>query len=187
MRRVNRSQPELAGGLHLDRYAKVIALADSPGTGASSERFRPRYAVDIVILTPELEPDPAFPKYTAVPLPVPLGGGQESGSYAFPQPGSLVVVGFAYGRQDHPIIRQAYPMGASLPAVTANEWLQQQSPAVYQKADAGGNWTRTTDAAISDESVTRTVKAVEGTTDLAREVKRVSENSLVEICCMGTI
>ncbi len=187
MRRVNREHPELAGGMHLDRYARVTALADAPDTGSSSERFRPRYAVDIVILTPDLEPDPAFPPYTAVPLPVPLGSGQESGSFAFPQPGSLVVVGFVYGRQDHPVIRQVYALGASLPEVKPGEWMQQQSPAVFQKADVDGNWTRATDAGIVDASISRAVKAVESTTDLAREVKRVSENSLVEIGGMATI
>lgn len=65
--------PELSGGLHLDRYGRVLAIADAPSQGASSERFRPRFAADIEILTADMEPDPAFPHYTAVPLPVPLG------------------------------------------------------------------------------------------------------------------
>ena len=68
--------PELGAGLHLDRYARVVAVADAPGEGAASERFRPRFAVDIQILTPDGEPDPAFPVYTAVPLPVQSGAGQ---------------------------------------------------------------------------------------------------------------
>ena len=101
--------PELGAGLHLDRYARVVAVADAPGEGAASERFRPRFAVDIQILTPDGEPDPAFPVYTAVPLPVQSGAGQEKGLFSFPEPGAQVVVGFAYGRPDHPIIRQVYP------------------------------------------------------------------------------
>ena len=109
--------PELGAGLHLDRYARVLAVADAPGQGAASERFRPRYAVDIQILTADGEPDPAFPTYTAVPLPVPTGAGQEKGFFSFPEPGAQVVVGFAYGRPDHPIIRQTYPLGVSLPEV----------------------------------------------------------------------
>ena len=88
--------PELGAGLHLDRYARVLAVADAPGQGAASERFRPRYAVDIQILTADGEPDPAFPTYTAVPLPVPTGAGQEKGLFSFPEPGAQVVVGFAY-------------------------------------------------------------------------------------------
>lgn len=96
--------PELGAGLHLDRYARVVAVADAPGEGAASERFRPRFAVDIQILTPDGEPDPAFPVYTAVPLPVQSGAGQEKGLFSFPEPGAQVVVGFAYGR---PTIRSS--------------------------------------------------------------------------------
>ncbi|EGY27477.1 putative phage protein [Desulfovibrio sp. A2] len=173
--------PELSGGLHLDRYGRVVAIADQPGEGVTCERFRPRYAVDVQILTPELEPDPAFPVFPAVPLPVPGGAGQECGTYAFPEPGALVVVGFAYGRPDHPIIRQVYPMGTSLPSVAPREWLAQQSPAVFQRADADGNWTRQTDAAITDESQTRLVRAMEAVTEVAREIRRVSEHSTTEV------
>ncbi len=179
--------PELSGGLHLDRYGRVLAIADAPEQGASSERFRPRLAADIEILTPDMEPDPAFPKYTAVPLPVPMGAGGEAGVFAPPRPGALVVVGFAYGRQDHPIIRQIYGMGDSLPAVAPNEMLLQQSPTVHQRADAAGNWSRETDAGITDKSVARRVEAMESTTELARETKRVSEHSSVEVDGASTL
>ncbi|WP_027369144.1 bacteriophage T4 gp5 trimerisation domain-containing protein [Desulfocurvibacter africanus] len=179
--------PELSGGLHLDRYARVVAIADQPEKGATCERFRPRYAVDIEILTPDLEPDPAFPVYPAVPLPVPSGAGQEAGTFAFPEPGALVVVGFAYGRPDHPIIRHVYPMGTSLPAVAPREWLAQQSPAVFQRADAAGNWVRRTDAGIEDDSLTRLVRAVEAVTELAREFKRIEEHSTIEVGGMRTV
>lgn len=173
--------PELSGGLHLDRYGRVLAIADAPSQGASSERFRPRFAADIEILTADMEPDPAFPHYTAVPLPVPLGAGGEAGVFAPPRPGALVVVGFAYGRQDHPIIRQIYGMGDSLPQVGPEEMLLQQSPTTYQRADAGGNWSRQTDAEIADKSVTRRVEAMESTAELARENRRISEHSTVEV------
>lgn len=173
--------PELSGGLHLDRYGRVLAIADAPSQGASSERFRPRFAADIEILTADMEPDPAFPHYTAVPLPVPLGAGGEAGVFAPPRPGALVVVGFAYGRQDHPIIRQIYGMGDSLPQVGPEEMLLQQSPTTFQRADAGGNWSRQTDAEIADKSVTRRVEAMESTTELARETRRISEHSTVEV------
>jgi len=179
--------PELSGGLHLDRYARVVALADQPGEGVTCERFRPRYAVDIEILTPDMEPDENFPTYTAVPLPVATGAGQECGTFAFPEPGALVVVGFAYGRPDHPIIRQIYPMGVSLPAVAPKEILLQQSPTVMQRADASGNWTRRTDAAIEDDSMTRLVKAVESVRELAREIVRISEHSTIEVEGMRTV
>jgi len=179
--------PELSGGLHLDRYARVVALADQPGEGVTCERFRPRFAVDIEILTPDMEPDTAFPAYTAVPLPVPAGAGQECGTFAFPEPGALVVVGFAYGRPDHPIIRQVYPMGVSLPAVAPKEILLQQSPTVLQRADASGNWTRRTEAGIEDDSMTRLVKAAESVEELARKIVRISEHSTTEVGGMYTV
>lgn len=175
------SFPELQGGLHLDHYARVVKVADSPEKGSSSERFRPRYAVDIEILTPDHEPDPKFPKYAAVPLPVPVGAGGESGSFAFPAPGTLLVVGFAYGRQDHPIIRQIYPMGENLPKVAQGEVLLQQTPAVFQRADAAGNWQRETDAAIQEKSLSRTVSAVESVKNLGSEAKTVLEHSKTEV------
>jgi len=173
--------PELSGGLHLDRYGRILVIADAPDMGAASDRFRPRLAADIEILTPDMEPDPAFPKYTAVPLPVPMGAGGEAGIFAPPRPGALVVVGFAYGRQDHPIIRQFYGMGESLPQVGPEEMLLQQNPSVFQKADASGNWTRETDAGITDKSVSRRVEAMDSETELARETKRISEHSTVEV------
>lgn len=179
--------PELSAGLHLDRYAKVLAVADQPAEGATCERFRPRYAVDLEILGPDMEPDANFPRYNAVPLPVGLGAGQESGSFCFPEPGALAVIGFAYGRPDHPIIRQIYPLGASLPAVAPGEILQQQSATVYQRADAGGNWTRATDAGITDDSLTRTTRAVEAKTEYSREERDISEHSAERVGSMKTV
>ena len=169
--------PELGAGLHLDRYARVLAVADAPGQGAASERFRPRYAVDIQILTADGEPDPAFPTYTAVPLPVPTGAGQEKGFFSFPEPGAQVVVGFAYGRPDHPIIRQTYPLGVSLPEVAQGEQLWQSTPAVYQRADAGGNWTRATEAKIEDASRERVVRAQTSADELGTETRTIREHS----------
>ena len=170
--------PELGAGLHLDRYARVVAVADAPGEGAASERFRPRFAVDIQILTPDGEPAPAFPVYTAVPLPVQSGAGQEKGLFSFPEPGAQVVVGFAYGRPDHPIIRQVYPFGVSLPAVAQGEQLWQSTPTTFQRADADGNWSRKTEARIKDESRERIVSAQESTAVIGTETRTVREHSV---------
>lgn len=178
---VLRQFPELSGGLHLDRYGRVLAVADPPGQGVAADRFRPHYAVDLLVLTPDLEPDPEFPVYQAVPLPVPVGAGHECGTYAFPEPGTLVVLGFAYGRPDHPLIRQVYPLGVSLPQLAPGDWLAQASPGVLQRADTAGNWLRHTHAAIEDDSLTRIVRAVEAVTEVAREVRRVSEHSSTEV------
>lgn len=179
--------PELAGGLHLDRYARVLAVGDSPTEGATSERFRPRYAVDLEILGPDMEPDGNFPKYSAVPLPVSAGGGQESGTFCFPEEGALCVVGFAYGRQDHPIIRQIFPLGVSLPAVERGEVLMQQSPTSFQRVDAQGNWRRETSADINENSLGRTVKAESYAADLGSESRNVAAHSTESVGSCKTI
>lgn len=185
---VLRCFPELTAGLHLDRYGRVLAVSDAPGRdgagdradGGSCERFRPRYSVDIEILTPEGERDAEFPVYEAVPLPVD-GAGHEAGRYGFPEPGTLVVVGFAYGRPDHPLIRQVYPLGLQLPGVAVGEQRWVQDAAVHQSVDPDGNWTRATDAGITDECLTRALRAVESTVELARELRQVAEHSTEEI------
>lgn len=179
--------PELAGGLHLDRYARVLAAGDSPTEGATSERFRPRYAVDLEILGPDMEPDKNFPRYSAVPLPVSVGGGQESGTFCFPEEGALCVVGFAYGRQDHPIIRQIFPLGVSLPALERGEVLMQQSPTSFQRVDAQGNWKRETSADINESSLARTVKAENYSADLGSENRSVAAHSTESVGSCKTI
>lgn len=179
--------PEVAGGLHLDRYARVLAVADAPVEGATCERFRPRYAVDLEILGPDMEPDTDFPKYTAVPLPIGVGGGQESGTFTFPEEGTLAVVGFAYGRPDHPIIRQIYPMGSSLPAVARGEVLMQQSPTSFQRVDPEGNWHRETDADIHEMSVARNVKAETYAADIGTENRCVSAHSTERVGSCKTV
>lgn len=173
--------PELSAGLHLDRFARVLAVNDAPNDGGCSERFRPRYAVDLEILTPDGARDENFPVYEAVQLPVPVGCGQEAGLFGFPEPGVIVVVGFAYGRADHPLVRQIYPQGMSLPGIAMGQQRWQQSPAVFQTVDKDGNWTRETDMAIVDRSLKRVAEAVENLDTYAREVRRINENSVEEV------
>ncbi|MCJ2164670.1 MULTISPECIES: hypothetical protein [unclassified Pseudodesulfovibrio] len=173
--------PELSGGLHLDRYARVLAVNDAPVSGGTSERFRPRYSVDLQMLTASLEIDGNFPIYEAVPLPVTMGCGQEAGLFGFPEPGTIVTVGFAYGRPDHPLVRQIYPQGMSLPQVALGEHRWQQSAAVAQAVDKDGNWTRKTDMAITDKSLRRDIEAVENDEEYSREHRTIRENSVEEI------
>ncbi|MBI9109920.1 hypothetical protein [Maridesulfovibrio ferrireducens] len=172
--------PELSGGLHLDRYARVLAVADEPEQGGSCERFRPRYAVDLEILTPEGERDAAYPIYKDVPLPV-ASAGMERGVYGFPETGTLVVIGFAYGRPDHPLIKQIYPLGLSLPKVATGELLWQQDADTLQRVDPNGNWTRKTTGQITDRSLKRVVEAVDSMVELVRDFRKVAGNSTEEI------
>jgi hypothetical protein len=170
--------PELGAGLHLDRYARVRAVADPPEDGAGCDRFRPRYAVDLEILTPEGERDEAFPLYEAVPLPVSVGAGLEAGLYGAPEPGALVVVGFAYGRPDCPLVRQIYPQGLSLPDLRRRQQRWQQSAAVYQDVDPDGDWRRVTDMAITDECAEHVVRAGLAERELGAETRNVDGASV---------
>lgn len=137
--------PELGAGLHLDRYARVLAVADAPGQGAASSasaRAMPwtsRYSADGSPIRPS-------DLYGGPPSRADRGGAGER-LFQLPEPGAQVVVGFAYGRPDHPIIRQTYPRRVPSGG-GAGRTASGEHPAVYQRADAGGNWTRATEAKI---------------------------------------
>lgn len=146
---VLRMFPELAGGYHLDRYARIVKISDPPTAGATCDRFRPYWAADIEILTPEGEPAANFPKYEAVPLPLPAAG-PDAGFFLWPRPGTIVTVRWIEGRPDHPVIQHVYPMGLSLPDVPDNMGRWQQRPGVHQFVDPDGNWERKTDKDIQD-------------------------------------
>lgn len=144
---IERRFPELTGAYHLPRFARVLAVADPPADAGLCDDFRPRYGVDLEVLGPDGEADPALPHLLGVALPVP-GGGTEMGFYAFPEEGTTVVVSFAYGLPNKPFILQILPHGLSLPKVPKGDQLWQHSDAVQQRADAEGNWLRQTDARI---------------------------------------
>ncbi len=146
---VLRMFPELSGGYHLDRYARILKISDPPTAGAICDRFRPYWAADIEILTPEGKPAPNFPKYEAVPLPLPAAG-PDAGFFLWPRPGTIVTVRWIEGRPDHPVIQHVYPMGLSMPDVPDDMGRWQQRPGVYQSVDPAGNWERKTDKDIQD-------------------------------------
>lgn len=152
--------PELTGNYHLPRFARVLAVADPPADSGLCDDFRPRYAVDLEVLGPDGEPDPALPQLLGVALPVPAGG-EEAGFFGFLTEGTTVVVSFAYGLPNKPFILQILPHGLSLPRVPKGDQLWQHSEAVQQRADAEGNWTRQTDAKITDRASEREVEALD--------------------------
>lgn len=157
---VERRFPELVGAYHLPRFARVLAVADPPTDAGLCDDFRPRYGVDLEVLGPDGEADPQLPHLLGVALPVP-GGGEEAGLFGFPGEGTTVVVNFAYGLPNKPFISQILPHGLSLPRVPKGDLLWQHSEAVQQRADAEGNWTRLTDAKISDRASEREVEALD--------------------------
>lgn len=147
-RQVEQDFPELAAGFHLPAFGQVVAVSDSAQAGQLNDPFRPRYAVDVQQLNEDGKPDEAVPVFMAVPLPV-LFGGPEQGQFQYPVEGTLVELGFAFGRADQPFIRTILGTGWSLPDIQPGEQLTQQRAEVYQRTDVAGNHTVATDQVIN--------------------------------------
>lgn len=179
-RSVERLYPELTGGYHLPRFARVVGVADAPAGASMCDDFRPRYAVDIEVLGQDGEADPAVPRLTGVPLPLPSGG-EEMGMFAFPQEGTQVVVCFAYGSPSKPYIQTILPHGLSLPRVPKGDQVWQHSDAVQQRVDADGNWLRLTDGKIRDHSLEREVETLGNSEKYQSHVQEVENHSTEEV------
>ncbi|KPG92906.1 hypothetical protein AEQ67_26485 [Pseudomonas sp. RIT-PI-q] len=158
-RSVERQFPELTGGYHLPRFARVVGVADAPAGAGICDDFRPRFAVDLELLGEDDEPDPALPVLAGVPLPMPMGG-DEMGFFAFPEEGARVVVSFAYGLPSKPFIQAILPHGLSLPKLPKGDQVWQHSEAAQQRVDADGNWLRQTESRIRDQSIEREVESL---------------------------
>jgi hypothetical protein len=161
-RTVEREFPELTGGYHLPRFGRITGIADAPAGAGICDDFRPRFAVDVEVLGPDGEPDAELPLLAGVPLPMPMGG-DEMGFFAFPDEGTTVVVCFAYGLPHKPYIQTILPHGLSLPKVPKGDQVWQHSDLAQQRVDAGGNWLRSTDGRIRDESIDREVQSLTNT------------------------
>ncbi|KIQ61097.1 hypothetical protein [Pseudomonas fluorescens] len=185
-RSVERQFPELTGGYHLPRFARVIAVADAPTGAGICDDFRPRYAVDIEVLGPDGEPDAQLPQLTGVPLPLPTGG-EEMGIYAFPEEGTQVVVCFAYGLPNKPYIQTILPHGLSMPKVPKGDQVWQHSEAAQQRVDADGNWLRQTDGKIQDKAIEREVEALENREQFQSHTRTVDDHSSESVGGVKTI
>ncbi|WP_429134280.1 hypothetical protein [Aeromonas hydrophila] len=150
-RKIEGEFPELADNMHLPKFGRVEAISDQARAGQLNDPFRPRYAVDVQLLEEDGEPDSAAPLYRAVPLPVTFGG-PEQGALQFPIEGTLVELGFAFGRADRPFIRTVLGSGWALPDIAPGEQLQQQRAEVFSRTDTVGNLRRRTDRALLDEA-----------------------------------
>ncbi len=175
-RSVERQFPELTGGYHLPRFARVVAVADAPSGAGICDDFRPRYAVDIEVMGPDGEPDTQLPILAGVPLPLPTGG-EEMGIYAFPEEGTQVVVCFAYGLPHKPYIQTILPHGLSMPKVPKGDQVWQHSEACQQRVDADGNWLRQTDGKIQDKAIEREVEALDYTETFQNHTRTVDDHS----------
>lgn len=175
-RAVERQFPELTGGYHLPRFAKVLAVADAPASAGVCDDFRPRFGVDLQVMGPDGEVDTNLPVLSGVPLPVPVGG-DEMGFYAFPEEGTTVVVCFAYGLPHKPYIQTVLPHGLTLPKVPKGDQVWQHSEACQQRVDADGNWLRQTDGKILDKAIEREVEAQDNTETFQSHTRTVDDHS----------
>lgn len=185
-RSVERQFPELTGGYHLPRFARVVAVADAPAGAGICDDFRPRYAVDIEVLGPDGEPDSKLPILGGVPLPLPTGG-EEMGIYAFPGEGTQVVVCFAYGLPHKPYIQTILPHGLSMPSVPKGDQVWQHSEACQQRVDADGNWLRQTDGKILDKAIEREVEAMGNTERFQNHTRTVDDHSTESVGGIKTL
>ncbi|MGH8346077.1 MAG: hypothetical protein ACRES5_05840 [Pseudomonas sp.] len=173
---VDRQYPELTGGYHLPRFARVVAIPDPPTNAGLCDDFRPRFAADLEVLGPDGEPDTALPLLQGVPLPLPMGG-ESMGIYGLPDEGTMVVVSFAYGLPHKPFVLAILPQGLSLPNLPKGDQVWQHSEAVQQRVDADGNWLRQTDGQIHDQASERRVAALENTEHYQRHSVTVDDHS----------
>jgi hypothetical protein len=185
-RSVERQFPELTGGYHLPRFGRVVAVPDAPAAPSLCDDFRPRFGVDVEVLLPDGEPDPALPILTGLPLPAPMGG-QEAGMFGFPEEGTTVVVSFAYGLPHKPFITQILPHGLSLPRVPKGDEVWQHSEACQQRVDADGNWLRQTDGKIQDKAIEREVEAMQNTESFQSHTRTVDDHSKESVGGIKTI
>lgn len=176
-RQIDAAYPELSAGLHLPKFARVMAPSESTALGQQADPFRPGYAVNLQLLDENGKAAANTPEYNGVPLPVPMAGA-EGGMYQFPPEGTLVEVAFTEGRPDKPFVRQTLPEGNSLPAIKPGEQLQQQRAEVSQRVSVGGDWQRQTDQAIEEKSRVRMITADEETrTVISRKVTVKADDS----------
>ena len=185
-RSVERQFPELTGGYHLPRFARVVGVADAPAGAGICDDFRPRFAVDLELLGEDDEPDPELPVLAGVPLPMPMGG-DEMGFFGFPEEGTRVVVCFAYGLPSKPYVQTILPHGLNLPKVPKGDLVWQHSEDAQQRVDADGNWLRQTEGRIRDKSIEREVESLTNTEHHQSSKLEVDDHSTESVGGIKTI
>ena len=172
--------PEIRGGYHLPRFARVLSISDAPNEGGVTDSYRPRYAVNIQVLRENGKPDKALPVFYDLALPA-MSAGMERGSFGFPEPGCLVEVGFAYGSPQRPFIRTVLSADISMPEVAVGDTRQQTAPGVFEHTQANGDKFRTTPGNITDTCHDHTLDAaniIERAQSLTSELSEHSKEKI---------
>ncbi len=139
--------PELVGNYHLPIKAKIVAIADAPIAPSLCDQYRPHYAVDVLPLLPNGEPNPELGIFEGVELPI-LGN-----TLAVPLVGTFVELAFFNGLPSQPFIRSIRPEGMLLPDHARGETNLFHSLDSFYKIDSAGNHHRTTSGDINDQAI----------------------------------
>jgi hypothetical protein len=177
-KQIAREFPELAAGYHLPVMAEVLAVPDAPAKGGINDNYRPRFAVDLVLLDNEYKSTDIF--LDAVPVAI-MGGGGERGFFALPQKGTLVEVAWLNGLPERPFVRSVLGDRQALPWIDEHTMAWQQDESVKQTVDNSGNWIRETYADIKDKSHTHEIETHKKIEILGEELKRVLQHSVEDI------
>lgn len=177
-KQITREFPELAAGYHLPLMAEVLAVPDAPAKGGINDNYRPRLAVNLVLLNNEYKSTGIL--LDAVPLAI-MGGGNERGFFAMPKQGTLVEVAFLNGSPERPFVRSILGDRQALPWIDEHTMAWQQDESIKQTVDNAGNWTRETTNDITDKSHTHTTEAHSKIEIIGEEIKRVLQHSIEDI------
>lgn len=176
-RQIEKDYPELAAGFHLPKFGVVVAVADKAKAGQVNDPFRPRFAVDVQLLDENNQEDKSIPTYKALPLPV-MFGGAEAGNLATPCEGTIVELGFAYGRPDKAFVRTVLGMNWPLPDIAPDEQLQQQRAEVFKRISANGDQTDSTDQKQTEQAFIKQDEADRYSAELGESNVNILSNSI---------
>lgn len=169
---VDKNYPELTGKLHLPRFAQVVNVRETPENGTIADEYRPHYAVSVQVLDEHGQPDTNFPVLHDVPLSLPTAG-HESGQFSYPENGTHVEIGFAYGSPNKPFIRNVIPHGRSMPEVKRGEMKRQHSTGRFDGFDKDGNFRAETDGDITNDSLKRIISALENLETYTQSLRNI--------------
>jgi hypothetical protein len=177
-KQITREFPELAAGYHLPIMAEVLAIPDAPVKGGINDSYRPRLAVNVVLLDSNYKNTGIL--IDAVTMAI-MGGGNERGFFAMPQKGTIVELAWLNGSPERPFIRSVLGDRQALPWIDEHTMAWQQDESTKQTVDGSGNWNRETPATITDTSHTHQTTTQNKIENIGEETRRIKQNSIEDI------